>query len=103
MINTFHLSVNISTNSYKPVILLEQTDSEGDVLESLGDSNFIIGNITANYKKNTREIEFYSTSGKSISLGQDQISSYSIFGTTDSLNSTYAIWKAIYDGFDNGL
>ncbi|AXH76560.1 MAG: hypothetical protein [Bacteriophage sp.] len=95
MPKTYELVINPGTNSGKPLIFIEETDGAGAKLEDAGQNIMMAGQFDCKFRPNSLSIDFFTVSGKSLSLVYAQIDSYEIFSTSTGLTTAYAVWNKI--------
>ena len=103
---TYRLTVQASTNSYKPIVLIEETDGNGTLLEQDGKNIIIVGEISVEFKKGPTDPEskiFIRWTDNYFTLTYDMIDGYSIYGTTTGLTDIHEIWDAIASGSQSAL
>lgn len=103
---TYRLTVQPTTNSYKPIVLIEETDGNGTLLEQDGKNIVIVGEVNFEYKKGPTDPEsklFIRWPDNYFTLIYGEIDGYSIFSTTTGLGDIHAIWDAIASGAQSAL
>ena len=95
MPKTYKLTVEASTNGYKPCINIEETNGAGVVKGATGQNLFMVGDFDMKFRPDNLSIDFTTISGRSLSLVYANIDTYSIFGTTTGLTTMHLIWDQI--------
>ena len=104
----YSITTQGSSNSYRPVLLIEETDSLGTKLEDAGLNVVAVGVLAPSYtpssaKSDEPVITFQLADGNSIDMTYEQVTTYSIWGTTSGLESIHEIWDAIANNAPTAL
>lgn len=96
----YNLKVAAASNSYRPIILLEEASSAGALLEDAGLNVFCYGVLAPSYtpqsaKSDEPFMAMQTADGNTLDLTYSQITGYDIWGATTGLGSIHEIWDAI--------
>ncbi|AXH76561.1 MAG: hypothetical protein [Bacteriophage sp.] len=95
MPKTYKLTVAASVGFYKPIIVIEETNGSGVVKGATGENILMFDNFDMKFRPDSLSMDFFTISGKSISLVYANIDTYSIFGTTSALTTMHEIWDQV--------